>query len=829
MHNYTGCFMSLCFCVSWGMFVGSSRTLPHVMSYKAIRPQKLDAQFRSFSSIKSYPEEVQYSLMIEGQNYTLHLERNRHLIGKHYTLTDYNKDGVTTTSPTHHEDHCYYHGHIEDVEDSSVSLSLCSGMRGFLRVEEKVFLIEPLEVTGIEEEGLVAVYRQEHLRRKRSSCSSGNDTVYDHGPSGLFQHSSLKRQSQRRQPGIQRVVEMVLVVDNSEYKKFGSKKLVEARMLEVANHVDKVYRPLGIRVMLVGLELWSYRDQIIVRDSPDDTLTSFLQWRQDNLLRRTAHDNAQLVTAVDFVGTTVGLATSSAMCTPKSGGVNQDHSAHPLGVASTIAHEMGHNLGMAHDDASLCSCSTRASARSCVMAESIGRLYPSMFSSCSVEQLSRFLEDVNPSCLLDTPLVDRIYGGPHCGNAFLEPGEECDCGTVEECSNPCCNASTCRLNMGAQCAQGDCCHNCQLRQVGAVCRPSTGDCDLTEHCSGLSPACPPDAHTLNGQPCDNGEGYCYNGQCPSHRQHCKRLWGPDAEVAANSCFYQNFRDGQCGMTCSSQDMMCGKLFCLGGREFPVTQRKSVITLSQGVTCNVATMDPKAQSEDLGNVPSGTKCGNNMVCYEQRCQDIKVYGPQDCAAKCNNRGVCNHERQCHCDPGWAPPYCDTKLMERAGRNGVIITASLVVVSLLLTSLFIGRLLYSRKHRQRNSLSKVPLGSTSGQSNPLFQSSSVQGSPRSGPIHISLPTFMESTATQQCKPLPQPLSHTASQDFQPLNVSLLPNRSAPRIVKPPMPPPVAPSKAAHLMAKPQPPSRPLPPLSNKQIPRGPNIALKAPSRP
>uniref|UniRef100_A0A6Q2ZL66 ADAM metallopeptidase domain 8b n=1 Tax=Esox lucius TaxID=8010 RepID=A0A6Q2ZL66_ESOLU len=408
----------------------------------------------------------------------LNMLSSRHLIGKHYTLTDYNKDGVTTTSPTHHEDHCYYHGHIEDVEDSSVSLSLCSGMRGFLRVEEKVFLIEPLEVTGIEEEGLVAVYRQEHLRRKRSSCSSGNDTVYDHGPSGLFQHSSL------------------------------------------------VYRPLGIRVMLVGLELWSYRDQIIVRDSPDDTLTSFLQWRQDNLLRRTAHDNAQLVTAVDFVGTTVGLATSSAMCTPKSGGVNQDHSAHPLGVASTIAHEMGHNLGMAHDDASLCSCSTRASARSCVMAESIGRLYPSMFSSCSVEQLSRFLEDVNPSCLLDTPLVDRIYGGPHCGNAFLEPGEECDCGTVEECSNPCCNASTCRLNMGAQCAQGDCCHNCQLRQVGAVCRPSTGDCDLTEHCSGLSPACPPDAHTLNGQPCDNGEGYCYNGQCPSHRQHCKRLWGP---------------------------------------------------------------------------------------------------------------------------------------------------------------------------------------------------------------------------------------------------------------------------------------------------------------
>ena len=78
----------------------------------------------------------------------------------------------------------------------------------------------------------------------------------------------------------------------------------------------------------------------------------------------------------------------------------------------------------------------------------------------------------------------------------------------------------------------------------------------------------------------------------------------------------------------------------------------------------------------------------QVCYNQRCQNIrniKVYGPNDCSAKCNNHGVrrllisqhfgalwamttwrdcecdpwqvCNHESKCHCNPGWAPPYCD----------------------------------------------------------------------------------------------------------------------------------------------------------------------------
>lgn len=60
--------------------------------------------------------------------------------------------------------------------------------------------------------------------------------------------------------------------------------------------------------------------------------------------------------------------------------------------------------------------------------------YPALFSSCSQQQLSRFLEEVNPACLLNTPSADRVYGGPVCGNAFLEPGEECDCGTVEVCA-----------------------------------------------------------------------------------------------------------------------------------------------------------------------------------------------------------------------------------------------------------------------------------------------------------------------------------------------------------------------------------------------------------
>ncbi|KAK7919427.1 hypothetical protein WMY93_010711 [Mugilogobius chulae] len=48
-----------------------------------------------------YPDVVQYQLAIEGQNHTIHLEKNRDLIGKDFTETHYTKDGKRVTTSTH--------------------------------------------------------------------------------------------------------------------------------------------------------------------------------------------------------------------------------------------------------------------------------------------------------------------------------------------------------------------------------------------------------------------------------------------------------------------------------------------------------------------------------------------------------------------------------------------------------------------------------------------------------------------------------------------------------------------------------------------------------
>lgn len=38
------------------------------------------------------------------------------------------------------------------------------------------------------------------------------------------------------------------------------------------------------------------------------------------------------------------------------------------------------------------------------------------------------------------------------------------CVSLQECNNPCCNATTCMLKEGAQCSSGECCENCQVKK-----------------------------------------------------------------------------------------------------------------------------------------------------------------------------------------------------------------------------------------------------------------------------------------------------------------------------------------------------------------------------
>ncbi|XP_008977359.4 disintegrin and metalloproteinase domain-containing protein 28 isoform X4 [Callithrix jacchus] len=336
--------------------------------------------------------------------------------------------------------------------------------------------------------------------------------------------------------------------------------------------------------------------------------------------------------------------------------VNMDHSDNLLRVAGTMAHEMGHNLGMFHDNHS-CKCpSTR-----CVMDKALSFHIPTDFSSCSRVSYDKFFQDKLSNCLFNAPLRTDIVSTPICGNQLVEMGEDCDCGTSEECTNICCDTKTCKIKASFQCAFGECCEKCQFKKAGMVCRPAKDECDLPEMCDGKSGNCPDDRFQVNGFPCHQGKGYCLMGACPTLQEQCTELWGPGTEVADKSCYSRNeggSKYGHCGkvdgtpISCKANDTMCGKLFCQGGSD-NVPWKGRIVTF---LTCK--TFDPEDTSHEIGMVANGTKCGHNKVCINAECVDIeKAYKSTNCSSKCKGHAVCDHELQCQCEEGWSPPNCD----------------------------------------------------------------------------------------------------------------------------------------------------------------------------
>ena len=84
----------------------------------------------------------------------------------------------------------------------------------------------------------------------------------------------------------------------------------------------------------------------------------------------------------------VGKALKGPICTYEfSGGVNMWHSDVVGLVATTVAHEMGHNFGMDHDKED-CECPDEK----CIMAPASSTMKPTFWSSCSLTYLSMAFE-----------------------------------------------------------------------------------------------------------------------------------------------------------------------------------------------------------------------------------------------------------------------------------------------------------------------------------------------------------------------------------------------------------------------------------------------------
>lgn len=435
-------------------------------------------------------------------------------------------------------------------------------------------------------------------------------------------------------------------------------------------------------------------------------LNNFLQYRQTKLLPDHPNDNAQLITGRSFKAGVVGKALKGPICTYEfSGGVNTDHSDVISLVATTVAHELGHNFGLEHDTPS-CSCGLN---EKCIMSDSSGSISPRRWSNCSIEQLRHALAHGMDYCLLNEP---RSLIGPVCGNGFTEEGEECDCGLQDFCVNPCCEASTCKLKPGAQCAVGPCCHleTCSIykEENRITCRQARGECDLTETCDGKSEFCPEDVYVQDGTSCSNGDAHCYHGHCSSHESQCQRLWGPTGHSLLE-CYKANtrgIRGANCGFNrtnkvykaCAKSDTLCGLLQCEHlneklefGMESAAEMSKFPIN-SEGTKkmCRSALIDLGLDNVDPGLAPNGAVCGENKMCLDQKCvsvDEVKNHNP--CPSNCFGNGLCDNKGNCHCMDGFAPPDCEQPL-----SSFYYLTLALYIIFLCILPLtaFVGFIIY-----------------------------------------------------------------------------------------------------------------------------------------
>ncbi|XP_044304695.1 disintegrin and metalloproteinase domain-containing protein 15 isoform X2 [Varanus komodoensis] len=642
---------------AWGQ--GGDRTCSWTIVPKVLQGEKHISLKRAMMGQKGFPTWLQVVLEVEGEHLQLDLVQNWELLAGTRGLVYYLHDGTRATHQTAAEGNCCYRGDVVGYPDGWANICLCSGLSGFLVVSsDRSYSLESSD------EERTRIYRLEAVRQGTGECKAVSLSQGQHHPQRKAEQTVLHRAKRETEPE-HGYVELVIVANLAEFKLDPDINRTQIRMLEIVSHMDGFFRTLDLRVAFVGCEVWTDRDHVATSGPLREVLERFLQWRQKELLPRIPHDNAQLIIGSPFRGGLIGASTQGSICSGRSGGVTMDYSVSPLAMASALSHQLGHNLGLNHDGAG-CGCDGSSPklppGHSCIMEPLTGMTPGLSFSSCSQWRIEQVLQSDRAWCLREEPDPARLVG-PFCGNRIVESSEECDCGLRLECADPCCNATTCKLMPGAQCATGQaCCHECKIRSAGFVCREAQNDCDLPEFCSGVSPRCPANFHKQDGTPCEEGTAVCYNGICPTYLSQCQEFWGSDSVPVSDACVASLNRrgdaEGHCGqqangsyIPCAKSDVWCGQLQCQGGGSAGAKKQNGK---AQGPACLHNTPTPVADVLDLAMVLPGTACGPSKVCVEKRCRPLSSLKLPAC--QCNGHGVCNNEGHCHCQPGWAPPDC-----------------------------------------------------------------------------------------------------------------------------------------------------------------------------
>nr|XP_023486406.1 disintegrin and metalloproteinase domain-containing protein 5 isoform X6 [Equus caballus] len=543
----------------------------------------------------------------------------------------YDKDDTQGSKPLLAQMDCNYHGYVAGFPNSLVSLNTCSGLRGTLQIKNISYGIEPVEAIS----GFVhMIYKEKNDNANIRLL--GEDETYSRNSEFQVREGSKRTESFKSFP---RYLEMYIVVDKNLFDYMGSDiKAVTQKIIQIIGFVNAMLTQLKMTVVISSIEIWSNKNKISTTGTPNNILSRFLNWKSTHLFQ--PYHTAYLF-AYKKQPSFIGATFPRKICDKNyaAGVVLYPEGLSLESYTVSVVQLLGFNLGLSYDDADGCYCSGDICTMSPDAVYSGGA---KDFSTCSLDDFKHFASHSGLKCLHnilpDTPVYKQRRV---CGNGVLEAGEQCDCGTLENCTHKsCCDPRTCSLKKGKDCGSGECCtSDCKIKPANIRCRkPFDADCDFPEYCNGITPHCGPDTFARNGQPCDSGQAYCYEGRCRMFNKQCKDLIGGDSKGAPFHCFDEvNTRGDRYGN--------CGRFFCHFPEKLP---RESITTVET------------PEDRDVTFVEDGTVCGPEMYCINYTCVEIAPrtnYRLCDASTHCNNSGICNNFNHCHCKNGFVPPDCE----------------------------------------------------------------------------------------------------------------------------------------------------------------------------
>lgn len=598
------------------------------------------------------------------------MKSKRNLVSKHLSVFTYTDQGALLEDQPFVQNDCYYHGYIDEDPESMVAVTTCfGGLLGSLQINGRAYEIKPKNFSSTFEH---LIYKMDS--RETESFPMGCGLTKEEIAHQLKVQGDAFTLRQSSSPGWWTrglTVEFTIVVDNRRFV-YRDRNIsqVHEDVITVLNIINAHFSPLEVVIVLMALEIWNKENLIDVETKLAPLLRRFCTWKKQNLDHHVRHDVGHLFVNYPY-GISTGMAYVGGVC--HSGfncGIESFRGSSATSFAQTVSHELGHNLGMLHDEnKDTCTCGRE----SCIMHPTKGDGVT--FSNCSFDRY--FQTSYTKACLQDSPNKQDIVALTKCGNGMVENGEECDCGTLQLClKDPCCQ-DNCVLKPHADCARGFCCKNCHFMSSGTVCRAKHNECDLPEWCYGNSSTCPDDVYVSNGRPCHDG-GHCYGKKCINSTIQCQQIFGKEAKNAAKSCYLEmntrGDRFGNCGIInrgqyvkCNISDILCGQIQCENVTRIPHLRSHYTVHLSHynGVTCWGTDYHLGMTRPDIGDVEDGTGCAPNHMCMNRKCVHMSALISHCSPKTCSLNGICNNRDHCHCNPEWSPPHCKAK-----GRGGSV---------------------------------------------------------------------------------------------------------------------------------------------------------------